>query len=221
MLTVFQLRFMASSHVVMGHLFARGVIEPLYFFGWGFTWVYLSYRDLMVAVCCWGLCWRLENDGKCMSIIVDLYKAFSGMRKVKSEAWCQDDVKTEAMVLHAEWLRAFLGVFEQTQDRFYVWVAWRQEIHSNCMMIQTRKHTTIITCARAMYTAYGWVSAKVCLAAEWHNLPIVCFCFVLRALSINVSINLADVKYLLLRGSLSRFLKLCLQDLLSFFLSFQ
>lgn len=27
-------RFMASSHVVMGHLFARGVIEPLYFFGW-------------------------------------------------------------------------------------------------------------------------------------------------------------------------------------------
>ncbi|CAL1139698.1 unnamed protein product, partial [Cladocopium goreaui] len=32
-------RFMASSHVVMGHLFARGVIEPLYFFGWGFTWV--------------------------------------------------------------------------------------------------------------------------------------------------------------------------------------
>ena len=42
-----------------------------------------------------------------MSIIVDLYKAFSGMREVKSEAWCQDGVKTEAMVLHAEWLRAF------------------------------------------------------------------------------------------------------------------
>ena len=85
---------MASSHVVMGHLFARGVIEPLYFFGWGFTWVYLS-RDLMVAV--------------------------------MDEADVRLVVCPEAMVLHAEWLRAFLGVFEQTQDRFHVWVAWHQE----------------------------------------------------------------------------------------------
>ena len=59
-------------------------------------------------------------------------------------------------------------------------------------MIETRKHTT--TSLVLVYTAYGRGSAKVCLAAEWHNLPLVCFCFVLSALSINVSINLADVK---------------------------
>lgn len=32
-------RFMGSTHVVVGHLFAKGVTEPIYFFGWGFTWV--------------------------------------------------------------------------------------------------------------------------------------------------------------------------------------
>eukprot|EP00434_Breviolum_minutum_P030827 symbB.v1.2.027259.t1/scaffold2785.1/size70456/2 len=32
-------RFMGSTHVVLGHLFAKGVTEPIYFFGWGFTWV--------------------------------------------------------------------------------------------------------------------------------------------------------------------------------------
>ena len=32
-------RFMGSSHVVAGHLFAKGVTHPVYFFGWGFTWV--------------------------------------------------------------------------------------------------------------------------------------------------------------------------------------
>ena len=30
---------MGSTHVVVGHLFAKGVTEPIYFFGWGFTWV--------------------------------------------------------------------------------------------------------------------------------------------------------------------------------------
>eukprot|EP00438_Fugacium_kawagutii_P034151 Skav228530 [mRNA] locus=scaffold796:328991:351330:+ [translate_table: standard] len=30
--------FMGSTHVVVGHLFAKGVTEPIYFFGWGFTW---------------------------------------------------------------------------------------------------------------------------------------------------------------------------------------
>jgi len=35
-------RFMASSHVVLGHLFARGVAAPIYFFHWGFTWVCLG-----------------------------------------------------------------------------------------------------------------------------------------------------------------------------------
>lgn len=38
-------RFMASSHVVLGHLYARGVIPHYYFFGWGFTWVCLGNRD--------------------------------------------------------------------------------------------------------------------------------------------------------------------------------
>lgn len=32
-------RFLGSTHVVLGHLFAKGVTEPVYFFGWGFTWV--------------------------------------------------------------------------------------------------------------------------------------------------------------------------------------
>lgn len=32
-------RFMGSTHVVVGHLFAKGVTSPTYFFGWGFTWV--------------------------------------------------------------------------------------------------------------------------------------------------------------------------------------
>ena len=32
-------RFMGSTHVVLGHLFAKGVTHPVYFFGWGFTWV--------------------------------------------------------------------------------------------------------------------------------------------------------------------------------------
>ncbi|CAJ1392982.1 unnamed protein product [Effrenium voratum] len=32
-------RFMGSTHVVVGHLFAKGVTDPIYFFGWGFTWV--------------------------------------------------------------------------------------------------------------------------------------------------------------------------------------
>ena len=36
------LRFLASSHVVLGHLFARGVTAPIYFFHWGFTWVCLG-----------------------------------------------------------------------------------------------------------------------------------------------------------------------------------
>ncbi|CAK9054524.1 Protein FAM3B [Durusdinium trenchii] len=30
---------MGSTHVVVGHLFAKGVTSPTYFFGWGFTWV--------------------------------------------------------------------------------------------------------------------------------------------------------------------------------------
>ena len=30
---------MGSTHVVVGHLFAKGVTDPVYFFGWGFTWV--------------------------------------------------------------------------------------------------------------------------------------------------------------------------------------
>ena len=36
-------RFMGSTHVVVGHLFAKGVTEPIYFFGWGFTWVFLGF----------------------------------------------------------------------------------------------------------------------------------------------------------------------------------
>eukprot|EP00931_Biecheleriopsis_adriatica_P042206 TRINITY_DN2405_c0_g1_i2.p1 TRINITY_DN2405_c0_g1~~TRINITY_DN2405_c0_g1_i2.p1 ORF type:complete len:1595 (+),score=335.47 TRINITY_DN2405_c0_g1_i2:126-4787(+) len=32
-------RFLGSTHVVMGHLSAKGVTDPVYFFGWGFTWV--------------------------------------------------------------------------------------------------------------------------------------------------------------------------------------
>jgi len=32
-------RFAASTHVVVGHLFAKGVTPDVYFFGWGFTWV--------------------------------------------------------------------------------------------------------------------------------------------------------------------------------------
>ncbi|CAE7839207.1 Fam3b, partial [Symbiodinium necroappetens] len=32
-------RFMGSTHVVLGHLFAKGATHPVYFFGWGFTWV--------------------------------------------------------------------------------------------------------------------------------------------------------------------------------------
>ena len=32
-------RFLGSTHVVLGHLFAKGVTDPIYFFGWGFTWV--------------------------------------------------------------------------------------------------------------------------------------------------------------------------------------
>jgi hypothetical protein len=34
---------MGSTHVVVGHLFAKGVTEPIYFFGWGFTWVFLGF----------------------------------------------------------------------------------------------------------------------------------------------------------------------------------
>mmetsp|Transcript_120371 Transcript_120371/g.286015 ORF Transcript_120371/g.286015 Transcript_120371/m.286015 type:complete len:1363 (-) Transcript_120371:278-4366(-) len=32
-------RFMASTHIVLGNLFAKGVTQPVYFFCWGFTWV--------------------------------------------------------------------------------------------------------------------------------------------------------------------------------------
>jgi len=32
-------RFMASLHVVLGHIYAKGVTPSIYFFGWGFTWV--------------------------------------------------------------------------------------------------------------------------------------------------------------------------------------
>mmetsp|Transcript_27935 Transcript_27935/g.41247 ORF Transcript_27935/g.41247 Transcript_27935/m.41247 type:complete len:1849 (+) Transcript_27935:56-5602(+) len=32
-------RLLASQHIVLGHLFAKGVTADVYFFGWGFTWV--------------------------------------------------------------------------------------------------------------------------------------------------------------------------------------
>jgi len=32
-------RFCASMHVVIGHLYAKGITPKQYFFGWGFTWV--------------------------------------------------------------------------------------------------------------------------------------------------------------------------------------
>jgi len=32
-------RFLASTHVVIGHLYAKGITPKVYFFGWGFTWV--------------------------------------------------------------------------------------------------------------------------------------------------------------------------------------
>jgi peptidoglycan/LPS O-acetylase OafA/YrhL len=32
-------RFLASQHVVLGHLYAKGVTANVYFFGWGYTWV--------------------------------------------------------------------------------------------------------------------------------------------------------------------------------------
>ncbi|CAE7357886.1 Fam3b, partial [Symbiodinium necroappetens] len=32
-------RFMGSTHVALGNLFAKGATHPVYFFGWGFTWV--------------------------------------------------------------------------------------------------------------------------------------------------------------------------------------
>jgi len=32
-------RLLASFHIVLGHLYAKGAIENFYFFGWGYTWV--------------------------------------------------------------------------------------------------------------------------------------------------------------------------------------
>jgi len=32
-------RLLASVHIVLGHLYAKGAIANVYFFGWGFTWV--------------------------------------------------------------------------------------------------------------------------------------------------------------------------------------
>lgn len=32
-------RILASIHIVVGHLYAKGVVWPVYWFGWGFTWV--------------------------------------------------------------------------------------------------------------------------------------------------------------------------------------
>lgn len=32
-------RFLASLHIVLGHLYAKGAIANVYFFGWGYTWV--------------------------------------------------------------------------------------------------------------------------------------------------------------------------------------
>ena len=32
-------RLLASVHIVLGHLYAKGVVANVYFFGWGFTWV--------------------------------------------------------------------------------------------------------------------------------------------------------------------------------------
>ena len=32
-------RLLASVHIVLGHLYAKGAVANIYFFGWGFTWV--------------------------------------------------------------------------------------------------------------------------------------------------------------------------------------
>jgi peptidoglycan/LPS O-acetylase OafA/YrhL len=32
-------RFLASCHIVLGHMFAKGATDNVYLFGWGFTWV--------------------------------------------------------------------------------------------------------------------------------------------------------------------------------------
>merc|ERR1719265_447707 len=32
-------RFGASIHIVIGHLYAKGATDSVFFFGWGFTWV--------------------------------------------------------------------------------------------------------------------------------------------------------------------------------------
>ena len=56
-------RFMGSTHVVVGHLFAKGVTEPIYFFGWGFTWVFLACevhwgeRKIFISQLGLEICW--------------------------------------------------------------------------------------------------------------------------------------------------------------------